>query len=208
MIIIDEALQRTPEWHAARLGNVTASAVKRIGRRKDGTWTADAIHYAHELVAERLTGRATDHFESADMRWGTQHEAAALSALGKHLGAVVWACGYTPHPRIQRFGASPDGLAGDSVVEVKCPKSSTHVAYHEDLSIPDEYMDQAAAQLACIPSALEHVFASYDPRFPEKLQLLTVLTPRTVLAEKIAEVETRVADFLSYVDVLETVVRR
>lgn len=201
--MIDEAQQRTPEWFAARLGNVTASAVRRIGRRKDGSWTADAYTYAHELVGERLTGIPADRYESADMRWGTQHEAAAIAALGVELGAVIWASAYQPHPTIARFGASPDGVMGSAVVEVKCPRSATHVAYRCDRAVPDEYLDQAASQLAAFPEAQEHIFASYDPRMPEGLRLLVVRTPRAALEAKIAEVEKRVGDFLTFVAEIE-----
>jgi hypothetical protein len=41
--------------------------------------------------------------------------------------------GLVLHPTIERAAASPDGLVGsDGVLEIKCPKTATHLQYLMD----------------------------------------------------------------------------
>jgi hypothetical protein len=194
--------QRSGEWFQARLGNLTASGMHRVSRKKDGSWSAEATTYALDLAAERMTCQPAPHYESPEMRWGTEHEPDALAALGATLGSPAWATGYTPHPTIARFGASPDGLWCGVPVEVKCPKSSTFIAYASAATVPDSYLAQVAVQMACFPDAREHIFAAYDPRMPEGRRLFVVRTPRAEIAQSIASVEQLAQEFLGYVDQL------
>jgi exodeoxyribonuclease (lambda-induced) len=198
----DAVRQRSGDWFQARIGNLTASGMNRVSRKKDGSWSAESITYAHELAAERMTNQPTPHYESPEMRWGTEHEPDALSALGALLGSPAWSTGYTPHQTIARFGASPDGLWCGMPVEVKCPKSSTFIAYASAATLPDNYLTQVAVQMSCFPDAKEHIFAAYDPRMPDKRRLFVVRTPREELAPAIASVETLAREFLGYVDQL------
>src|SRR5579862_3154114 len=52
--------QRSPEWHAARVGIPTASEFHRIVTPVKGDLAKAHAKYAHELVAETLLGRAVE----------------------------------------------------------------------------------------------------------------------------------------------------
>ncbi|MCA0345224.1 MAG: exonuclease, partial [Proteobacteria bacterium] len=57
---MEDIIQGTPEWHALRLGKVTASRVADvIAKTKTGP-SASRAKYAGELIAERLTGTPAD----------------------------------------------------------------------------------------------------------------------------------------------------
>lgn len=207
--------QRSAEWFAARLGKVTASRVGDLERTKKGEWTAKAQTYLWDLVAERLSGTAAPHFESAAMRWGTEHEQQTLDALANHLGVGIFPCEFAQHPTIANFGASPDGVTEDGwIVEVKCPETSTLCRWMAELradpltpsaAIPEQYIGQVSAQLACVPSAHGVIFAGYDPRMPIERRLYVAKVPRDALP--IAEAEATVVDFLAAVDAAERKVR-
>jgi len=50
---------------------------------------------------------------------------------------MVDQCGLVLHPTIERGAASPDGLVGtDGLVEIKCPKTATHIEYISASQIP------------------------------------------------------------------------
>ena len=76
-------------------------------------------------------------------------------------------------------GASVDGYLGDfeGLVEVKCPKSATHLKYLLADGAPKEYLPQITHQL-WVSGAAWCDFVSYDRRFPPALQLLIVRVQR------------------------------
>ena len=71
--------QGTPEWFAARLGCVTASRVAdAVAMTKSGP-SERREKYLLQLVAERVTGQATQTFVTADMMRGIEDEPMARS---------------------------------------------------------------------------------------------------------------------------------
>lgn len=61
---MDEIIQGSPEWFAARLGRVTASRVADVIAKTKTGYGASRKNYHAELVLERLTGTATEGFTS------------------------------------------------------------------------------------------------------------------------------------------------
>ena len=116
--------QGSEEWFAARLGIATASRYKDIMARTP----APKANYSAELVAERLTGERENGYISADMQWGNDYEPVArLTYKLNNPDKNVRECGIFIHDDIQ-CGASPDGLVDDDgTIEIKCPKTSTHI---------------------------------------------------------------------------------
>lgn len=168
-------VQGTGAWLAARVGKLTASRMAAaVGKRRDGKPSAARQDLMRDLLAERLTGFATEHFVSDAMRWGTEHEPIAMAALEERLGEMIRPCGLFDHPRIDSFAATPDGLRGaHGVVEIKCPSTPKHIEYLRAGVVPDAYRPQVLAQLAC--TGRTHVtFASFDPRMPSHRQLVVV----------------------------------
>jgi putative phage-type endonuclease len=190
--------QGTPEWHAARLGKVTASRVADVIATTKSGWGASRANYAAELVAERLTGVAAERFQNGAMAWGTETEPEARRAYSFRLDADVMEVGFVDHPSIGMTGASPDGLIGeDGLLELKCPNTGTHIATLLGQSVPAKYLSQMHWQMACTGRQWCD-FASYDPRLPESMRLFVKRVERDDAA--IGELEAQVIDFLAEVD--------
>ena len=163
--------QRTEEWHAARLGKVTASRVADVVAKTKSGYGASRANYMAELVCERLTGRPGDFFQSAAMAWGTEQEPVARAAYEARTGNLVTEVGFVPHPTISMAGASPDGLIGDiGLIEIKCPNTATHIETMLTGTVPEKYILQMMWQMACT-GHMWCDFVSYDPRLPERMQL-------------------------------------
>ena len=147
MKIID-AVQGTPEWLSARAGKVTASMISAVLMKPE---TAGFRDYQAQLVAEILTGKPQgSDYTNAHMQFGTETEPLARSAYEAETGFSVDEVGLCIHPSIERAGASPDGLVGNSgLVEIKCPKVATHLAYQIAGVVPAGYKNQMMWQMAC-----------------------------------------------------------
>src|SRR5712671_464013 len=101
-----EAQSYTDQWYAARRGMLTASRMHdACNFNKNGQPSAKRTNYMKDVVAERMTGIATNHYVTADMRWGIEHEREAISALERATGLLVWPAGLVLHPTIDYFGA-------------------------------------------------------------------------------------------------------
>lgn len=190
-------VQGSAEWHALRLGKVTASRVSDVLAEIKSGEAASRANYRAELIAERLTGVAAESFANAAMQWGTEQEPFARAAYEVHANELVDQIGFIDHPRIDMSGASPDGLVGkDGLVEFKCPTTSNHVATLISGAVPSKYVPQMAWQMACTGRKWCD-FCSYDPRLPEDLRLFVKRVDRD--DKYIAELEAEVEKFLEEV---------
>jgi putative phage-type endonuclease len=189
--------QRSAEWYAARLGKVTASKVADVVARTRTGYAASRANYMAQLVCERLTGKPTEGFSNAAMEWGVEQEAAARDAYSARVGELVTEVGFIDHPAIKMAGASPDGIVGAGIVEIKCPSTATHIEYLFEREPPQKYFYQMQWQMACT-GADWCDWVSYDPRMPENLQLLVVRIPRDT--DCIQMLEKEVSEFLAELD--------
>ena len=189
--------QRSQEWHAARLGKVTASKVADVVARTKTGYAASRANYMAQLVCERLTGKPTEGFSNAAMEWGVEQEATARDAYSARVGELVTEVGFIDHPTIKMAGASPDGIVGAGIVEIKCPSTATHIEYLFEREPPQKYFYQMQWQMACT-GADWCDWVSYDPRMPENLQLLVVRIPRDT--DCITLLEKEVSEFLAELD--------
>ena len=195
---MDKIEQGTPEWHALRLGKVTASRVADVVAKTKTGWGASRANYAAELIAERLTGETADRFTNAAMRWGTEKEPDARAAYEFYMDVTVDQIAFVDHPSIAMTGASPDGLVGpDGLVEIKCPNTATHLETLLGQTVPAKYVTQIQWQMACAGREWCD-FVSYDPRLPESMRLFWRRVERS--DELIAELEKEVAAILSVID--------
>ena len=101
------------------------------------------------------------------------------------------------HPRIENAGASPDGIVGAGLVEIKCPNTASHIEYLMSKEPPQKYYYQMQWQMACAMAEFCD-WVSYDPRMPQELQLLIVRIYRDEDCIKMLEAE--VETFLSELD--------
>ena len=153
--------QRTDAWYAERLGKVGCS---RLSDVLAGEKTAARRNYLAELVCERLTGQWTESFTNEAMQWGIDHEDEAKAAYMLEMFLVVEEHGGASHPDIPDWRGSPDGLIGaDGGIEIKCPKTATHLDTILNDTVKKEYLYQMAGYVA-IFNRQWWDFVSYDPR--------------------------------------------
>jgi len=190
------SIQGTPEWLAERAGKVTASMISNVLMKPE---TAGFRDYQAQIVAEILTGKPQgSDFTSAAMQFGSETEPLARSAYEAETGFSVDEVGFYQHPLIDRSGASPDGLVGNSgLVEIKCPKVATHLAYLIADVVPAAYKNQMMFQMA-VTGRDWCDFVSFRPDLPEHLQLFIIRFKRD--PARILELETAVIAFLDGVD--------
>ncbi len=162
--------QGSEEWFASRLGKVTASKVSDVMARTKSGPAATRKNYMMELLCQRLTGKREDSYTNAAMQRGNDLEPVARSAYEIDKGVMVEECGLIDHPRIEMFGASPDGLVGgNGMLEIKCPNTAQHVACLRSGEPDNKYWRQMQTQMAC--SGRQWVdFVSFDERLREALQ--------------------------------------
>lgn len=194
---MDNIAQGTDEWHALRLGKVTASKVADIVAKTSKGYAASRTNYAAQLIIERLTGCPTETFTNAAMQWGTEMEPEARSAYEYYRAEEVEQVAFVDHPTISETGASPDGLVGcDGLVEIKCPNSATHIETLTGRIAPAKYVAQMQWQMACTGRKWCD-FVSYDPRIRESMRFFCTRVPRD--DAMIAELEAEVIKFLGEV---------
>jgi len=146
MIIID-AIQRSPEWFAARAGVPSASSFDKI-ITTDGKLSKQAMKYLYQLAGERITGKAEESYTNSVMLRGIEMEAEARELYRLITDSLAQEVGFcmTEGPAV--YGASPDGMVDeDGLLEIKCPQMATHVGYLLENVLPTEYIQQTQGQL-------------------------------------------------------------
>ena len=95
--------QGTPEWHAARLGKITASGFSNIMKEVKAGESTFKIKYRQELAIERVTGKvANEVFMNQFMRDGVEREPIARQLFINKSGLDVdskkaYFCSYNPN---------------------------------------------------------------------------------------------------------------
>ena len=206
--LVSPHAQGTPEWLADRIGRVNGSEVGAVFSKIKTGEAATRADLRYQIVLERITGQAAgDTFVSKDMEWGIANEPHNRMALELATGLTVEESGYCYLPGLM-IGCSVDGFVFDAgrkgIVELKCPKSRTHLAYLEAGVLPALYVPQVTHNM-WVTGAAFCDFQSFDPRFPEKLQRFHIRVERDEAAIQAHEVA--VLQFLMEVDALEKQLR-
>lgn len=199
MKIID-CEQRTPEWFAARAGRLTGSVASDIlSKLKSGGEPAGRRDLRLQLAVEILTGKPSEAstFTNAAMQWGIDSEPRARARYEAESGNAVRCTGFVIREDL-RVGCSLDGDVRnfEGIIEIKCPKSTTHVSYLKDPRLPPEYVAQVTHNL-WVTGAAWCDFVSFDDRLPNGLDFLCLRVERDETAISAYEVE--VLRFLSEV---------
>lgn len=172
------APQGTEAWLADRCGCATASRFSDVLAKIKAGEAATRRKYRIQVVTERLTGNPVQGYQNAAMQWGTMTEPEAREAYEAEHGVLVEQTGFLRHPSVKWCGASPDGLVdSDGMVEIKCPESTTHLEWMTNGVVPSEHVPQIQGQM-WVTGRKWVDFVSYDPRFPEHLQIFIVRAPR------------------------------
>ncbi len=196
MIVVD-CLQGSPEWFLARAGLATASRFADVMATIKTGEAAGRRNYRTDLVVEQLTGRGLDGFTNKAMQQGTEREPLARLAYEAETGNIVREVGFVRHDAM-KAGASPDGLIStDGGLEIKCPERSAHLRYLQQAGEPPEYKWQIVGEMWICELAWVD-FVSWNPEFPDHLQLIVRRIPRDEKA--VAELSANVEIFMREVD--------
>ena len=188
--------QRSEEWFQARLGLVTASRVADVLAKIKSGESASRRNYKIQLVSERLTGERQETYINQAMQDGIDREQFARDRYVQQFGEVE-EVGFVKHPTLEA-GASPDGMVGDDgIIEIKCPMGSTHTETLMTQDIPSKYVPQVQFQLL-VTGRKWCDFVSYNPMFPEHLQVFVKRIEADPVYQK--ELESEVKQFLEEVD--------
>ena len=180
---------------------------------RDGKPSQKRTDYLYDVVAERLCNLAKDHYVTDAMQHGLDYEEEAKAAYMEATGNLIKPAGFVHHPKIEFFGATPDGLVDfDGLVETKCPTMRTFVKWKMDGEVPEEHKAQMIAQCSCTGRKWVD-FVAYDPRILKVTENLFVRNPRTIKGnqnlfvrrftptkEDIEKVESAAIQFLKEVD--------
>jgi hypothetical protein len=119
------------EWFTSRLAKFTSSEIHFLCN--DRFLTDGCVTYIHRKAGEALTGKSVkSEIDTDSMRWGAQHEAAAVRKFAKIKGLSYVVCQQLITEPNGRFGSTPDGIIVLSeskdeleyevnTIEVKCP---------------------------------------------------------------------------------------
>lgn len=224
------AAQRTPEWYQARLGKVTASAVKDvIAYSKRGIYVRDEDNeyvldengdrvieypelearkkYRRQLVTERIYGMAgvEEPYVNDAMRWGMLNEDIARTQYKLATGNKVSEegfCIYELDGKEIMAGCSTDGLINnEGNLEIKNLTPSNHLyEIIRENKLPDQFKDQVAMQL-WVTGREWADFVGYDSRAPQGIDILAVHVERDEeMEEHISYLESEIFKFLEEVD--------
>lgn len=201
--------QSTESWLLDRAGKFTASRASDLMARTKTGPSASRGNLIALLAVERITGQCVETYSNGAMQRGIELEAEARDAYSFHAGVAVVEAGFIPHPDIPMVGCSPDGLVGDDgLLEIKCPAS---MAKHMDAlrtgAHAQEYRWQLQHQM--LVTGRQWVDAvSYDPRFPDGLQLAIRRVERNAddigaLIEEIAKAEAEVSALVNEMNAMK-----
>lgn len=125
----------------------------------------------NKIATEIIIGKSTESgYTSRDMQLGKEREPLAVMAWEALTGDLVSTTGGVFHERLPYVRCSPDGLASDRGLEVKCVKPETHSETIAAGAVPDEHLGQIHAGM-WICKKPKWDFVSFCPEFPPELQL-------------------------------------
>lgn len=188
--------QNSPEWEMLKLGKASSSSYAKFMANYGKPFGEPAQRYALQIALERVTGRKAEHsFKNDDMERGHEQEPLARMLYEEMFFCAVDNGGFFD---FGEYGDSPDGLVGtDGVIEIKSVIASTHEATIKRGSFDPAYRWQLAGHF---DSGRQWVdFVSYCADYPEHLQLVVYRTRREEMADEIAKLHERRADFLKLV---------
>ncbi|XP_063390036.1 uncharacterized protein LOC134675637 [Cydia fagiglandana] len=141
-------------WHSIRQGRITASKIYDACRCR----TTDG-----SLVEQILGGYKM--YDTKAMKRGKQLEKPVVREIEKKLGVKIEECGFY---LINLFcGASPDGIANNFIIEIKCPTTvETSKNYIDNNKIKDKFLAQCQLQMLATGKK-KCAFCIADPDFEQ-----------------------------------------
>ena len=154
--------QGSKEWHLLRLGCLSASNADKIVAKRDSETRQT---YMSSLINQVICCDAEESGTFKQTEFGKQYEGAARDALSVALGYVVIdELPFMYGDDSLRYGVSPDGLFGNTIIELKTPWDGSNFAKFACFEgVKKSWRWQIAFQLWST-GAERHIFAQYNPR--------------------------------------------
>lgn len=166
------------------------------GRGKDAEFGATATTYIYQVAGERSLSidmvnddyafeeyREMNDISSKAMRWGVENEPFARLLYERTTGNTVKEVGLVPHPEVENFAASPDGLTFEKgvlgCIEIKCVNNVNYMRYRAVRDgaslkvIEPRYYWQIQAEMACT-DAQWCDFIVYHPFMKKPLLIIRI----------------------------------
>ena len=141
--------QGSGEWHEARAGIVTASAMRSLVTGSGQVANNDTSRgLIRTLAAERIMGKPADSFSSRMMDRGSALEPFARDLYAEHYAPVEEVGFIRLDTGEYSLGYSPDGLVGhEGLIEIKSPGPKEHLRTILDDDVPSVYKWQVQVGL-------------------------------------------------------------
>ncbi|CAA7196717.1 lambda exonuclease family protein [Chryseobacterium potabilaquae] len=179
-VVLSQELDKNELWRKQREDKFTSSNVSKLMTYEDKIeeLPKGAITYIEEVAAAILTdGESIEDFRNEDMERGNEKELEAILRFEQEMSLTCYATGENQEfvELCSYFGGTPDGLFNeDGLVEIKCPKSKTHLSYLRNIKNvqnlkkhkPNYYWQIQGNLLAT--GRQNGFFISYDERFKQK----------------------------------------
>lgn len=193
--------QNSPEWELAKLGKASSSGYAKFMANYGKPFGEPAHRYALQIALERVTGRKAEHsFRNDEMERGHEQEPVARMLYEEMFFCEVANGGFFD---FGEYGDSPDGLVGDDgVIEIKSVIASTHEATIKRGAPDPAYKWQLAGHFDSGRKWVDYL--SYCSDYPEWNQLVVYRVYRDEMADEIAKLHERRAEFLALVAVKES----
>lgn len=187
--IIKDLIQGSDEWLKIRLGVATASNFSKI-ITSTGEPSKTLSTYALELASEKLLTEPDSFYQNDDMIRGNELEGEAREKYQEFTFNAVDEVGFMSRGD---YGYSPDGTIGDDadggLIEIKCPKATTHTKYLADDKMPTAYIAQVQGGMF-VSGRKWCDFVSYHPNFkePNNLFIKRVLRNEDFMASLLIQI--------------------
>lgn len=158
MIVYDNLLQRSLEWHEIKWGKIGGTLSGGLLKPTDALFI-DLI----SQIGEEF--EPTDSYQSYDMIRGVDMEPYGLQYASEYTGINFTVPGWLECEEIPLLGISPDGLSEDHTIqlEMKCPARKKHWETIINNEIPLEHIAQCVHAFTVNPKLEKLYFLSFRP---------------------------------------------
>lgn len=164
MIVIDNIEQGSEDWFREKAGKPGASSFSKIVTTK-GEPSKSAQDYLYQLAGEAIIGRQEEGYTNYAMQAGIAREAESRALFELLYGVEVRQVGLIYRDESRSVLCSPDGLPGETGLELKNPLLKTHVKYLLAGTLPSDYYQQVHGSL-WVTGFKSWFFMSYYPGMP------------------------------------------
>lgn len=180
--------QRSPEWHAARVGSIGGTSFGQVISGKKN-------RLIYNLINEKLNGYATeDDYVSDDMQFGIDNEQIARDLYIEKSGINFREVGMIKSDYSDIHHASPDGLSDDNsiVLEIKCSDDGAIQLQRFFEGIDTAHMPQIINYFAVSDDVKEVHWVSYCP-YREERPLVWYVFKAEHYQDKIKDARAKIA---------------